>query len=244
MNGPHLSKGARQPPPPRGGKLRLYSNRFCPYAQRVHLVLDAKKIPYDVVNINLSSKPDWIYDKSPYGKIPALELDTGDVLYESLIIADYLDERYHQHLLHAKDPLQKAKDKLLIEQFNRIINTMYRVMMNIGRISLDDDETISNGLNTFERELAERGGPFFAGNKPGMLDYMIWPWCERADILKLFGNQHLLKRDKYKKLMEWRNRMSDDPTVKRSLLDSDFHVKYLQSHRAGMPDYDLILNSK
>lgn len=142
---------------------------------------------------------------------------------------------------------------------------MYRVMMNVGRISLDDDEAISSGLNTFERELGERSGPFFAGNRPGMLDYMIWPWCERADILKLFGNQHLLRRDKYKKLvrinehfhrffdcypsvdllqMEWRNRMFEDPTVKKSLLDSDFHVKYLQSYRAGMPDYDLILNSK
>lgn len=143
---------------------------------------------------------------------------------------------------------------------------MYRVMMNVGRISLDDDEAISNGLNTFERELGDRGGPFFAGNRPGMLDYMIWPWCERADILKLFGNQHLLRRDKYKKLvrinislpfpnfshffffnllqMEWRNRMSEDPTVKKSLLESDFHIKYLQSYRAGMPDYDLILNSK
>ncbi|KAJ8937133.1 hypothetical protein NQ318_019395 [Aromia moschata] len=121
---------------------------------------------------------------------------------------------------------------------------MYRVMVNVGRISLDDDEAISNGLNTFERELGNRAGPFFSGSKPGMLDYMIWPWCERADILKLFGNQHLLKKEKYKKLMEWRIRMAEEPTVKKSLLDSDYHIKYLQSYRAGMPDYDLILNSK
>ncbi|KAJ8978949.1 hypothetical protein NQ317_009345 [Molorchus minor] len=205
-----------------------------------HLSKGYPGIEYDVVNINLSNKPDWLYDKNPLGKIPALEVETGDVLYESLIIADYLDERYHQHLLHPKDPLQKAKDKLLIEQFNRVINTMYRVMMNVGRISLDDDEAISSGLTTFERELSNRKGPFFAGNRPGMLDYMIWPWCERADILKLFGNQHLFE----KREMEWRQKMTEEHTVKRSLLDSDFHIKYLQSYRAGMPDYDLILNSK
>ncbi|CAG9816043.1 unnamed protein product [Phaedon cochleariae] len=244
MNSQHLSRGSKPPPPPKHGKLRLYSNRFCPYSQRVILVLDSKKLSYDVVNINLSNKPDWLYDRVPQGKIPALETETGDILCESLIIVDYLDERYHQHQLHPKDPLQKAKDRMLIEQFNRIISTMYRVMMHVGRIGLDDDEAISSGLSKFERELSERSGPFFAGNKPGMLDFMIWPWCERADILKLFGNQHLLRRDKYKKLMEWRNRMTEETTVKKSLLDSDFHVKYLQSYRAGMPDYDIILNSK
>lgn len=68
-------------------------------------------------------------------------------------------------------------------------------------MSIDDDSTIVNGLQTFEQELGERRTLFFAGNKPGMLDFMIWPWCERADILKLFGNQHLLRRDKYKKLV-------------------------------------------
>lgn len=61
-----------------------------------------------------------MYDKSPMGKVPALELDNGEVLYESLIIADYLDEKYHAHRLHAKDPLQKAKDQLLLKQFSKV----------------------------------------------------------------------------------------------------------------------------
>lgn len=68
----------------------------------------------------MASKPDWLYDKSPLGKIPALELDNGDVLYESLIICDYLDEKYPQNPLHSTDPLQKAKDRLLIEQFSKV----------------------------------------------------------------------------------------------------------------------------
>lgn len=243
MSGPHLSKGSKQPPSPQKGKIRLYSNRFCPYAQRVRLVLDAKKIPYDTVNIDLSNKPDWLFDKSPYGKIPAIELENGEVLYESLIIADYLDEKYSQHPLHSKDPLQKAKDKLLIEEFTRVINGMYRYLMHIGRYNSDDEEIIIHGLNLFERELANRGTMFFGGNKPGMLDFMIWPWCERADLLKLFGGQQLLRPDKYKKLLEWKTRMANENTVKKSFLDSEYHIKYLQSQRAGKPDCDLILNS-
>nr|AVR54955.1 glutathione s-transferase omega class 1 [Sitophilus oryzae] len=242
MNSPHLHKGSRQPAASRG-KLRLYSNRFCPYSQRVILVLDAKKIAYDVVNINLYSKPEWYYDKSPFGKVPALELENGDVLYESLIIVDYLDEKYRAHHLHSQDPLQKAKDRLLIEQFNRVVNAMYKILSSIGRVNLDEDEAVANGLASFERELANRGTHFYGGNKPGMLDLMIWPWCERSEILKLFGNANLLKKDKYKRLLEWSRRMTEEPSVKRSMMDSDTHIKYLQSYRAGRPDYDMILNS-
>ena len=40
-------------------KIRLYSNRFCPYAKRVKLVLAFYDIPHETVNIHLNDKPDW-----------------------------------------------------------------------------------------------------------------------------------------------------------------------------------------
>lgn len=79
---------------------------------------------------------------------------------------------------------------------------MYKLVLNSGRGCLEDqEETITEGLETFEAELGKRGGPFFSRSKPGMLDYMIWPWCERADLLKLFGNQFSLRKDKFRRLV-------------------------------------------
>lgn len=79
---------------------------------------------------------------------------------------------------------------------------MYKVLLNSGRGSFDDSETvIMEGLGVFEKELSKRGGAYFGRNKPGMLDYMIWPWCERADLLKLFGNQFVLRKDRFKQLV-------------------------------------------
>lgn len=78
---------------------------------------------------------------------------------------------------------------------------MTKFLSTIGRSSLDDDEVIANGLSNFERELQNRGTLFFGGSKPGMLDLMIWPWCERAEILKIFGNGNLLKKDKYRRMV-------------------------------------------
>lgn len=106
--------------------------RFCPYAQRAHLVLDSKDIPYHTCNINLKQKPEWFIQKSPLLKVPTLELRSGvegeDPLIESLIICEYLDEKYNQNPLRSSDPLQRARDKILIERFNAFVSAFYRLV--------------------------------------------------------------------------------------------------------------------
>jgi hypothetical protein len=40
------------------------------------------------------------------------------------------------------------------------------------------------------------------GDKPGMLDYMIWPWCERSEMLKIMGgDQFVLPRERFLRLV-------------------------------------------
>ncbi|XP_033328381.1 pyrimidodiazepine synthase [Megalopta genalis] len=239
MSTKHLAAGSVAPPL-KPGKIRLYSMRFCPYAQRIHLVLDAKKIPYDVVYVNLMSKPEWLLQKSPYGKVPCIELDGGETLYESLIIADYLDEAYPQNKLYPNNPLAKAKDKLLIDKFNSVISTIYKLYLNAST-GCDMFEEALTGLELFEKELAVRKTVFFGGQSPGMLDFMIWPWWERADVLKVLrGEQYGIPRGRFKKLLEWRSAMKENPAVKNSYLSTELHAKYTQSRLAGTPQYDLI----
>lgn len=54
------------------------------------------------------------------GKVPALELPSGKVLYESLIIAEYLDEEYPTRPLYDKQPVRKALDRILINRFDEV----------------------------------------------------------------------------------------------------------------------------
>ena len=122
--------GSKIPDLPDDGKIRLYSNRFCPYAQRAHLVLDAKNIPYHTININLTDKPEWFFEKSPKGKVPVIEIPSvTKPLVESLIISEYLDDQYPENPLNSKDPLQRANDKILIEQFCGFCPIFYKLLM-------------------------------------------------------------------------------------------------------------------
>ena len=85
----HLSQGSPKPQI-NDCKIQLYNMRLCPYAERTVLVLLAKNVSFENINIDLKSKPDWFLE-STLGKVPVL-LYKKRVIPESLITCDYLDE--------------------------------------------------------------------------------------------------------------------------------------------------------
>lgn len=75
----------------------------------------------------MRNKPDWYIKQIPSTKVPGLIVD-GHGLYESLIIADFLDEKFAERPLHSRDPLQKAKDRLLIDGFSKVLLTLHQTI--------------------------------------------------------------------------------------------------------------------
>lgn len=100
--------------------LELVSHHLCPYVQRAVITLLEKDIPHERTYIDLSNKPDWFRQISPLGKVPLLKVD-GEVLFESAVICEYLDE-ITPGSLHPADPLQKAKHRSWIEFGSNILN--------------------------------------------------------------------------------------------------------------------------
>ena len=111
--------------------LRLYSNRFCPFAKRVKLVLALYCIEHETININLSNKPDWISDLNSERKVPILEVyslgEVDQIITESEQIIIYLDARFGKGKLIQ----EKAKYALLDEnpQGNEV--TKYSFLIHI-----------------------------------------------------------------------------------------------------------------
>jgi glutathione S-transferase len=190
--------------------------------------------------VNLISKPKWFIEKNPTGKVPCIELKPGEILKESLIIADYLDEAYPEIKLYPNNLWAKAKDKLLINQFNEIEAIVYKVLslhiyllhtlhiyLSSNTISMISesiififqlllemsDFTVSQqemfnkflfGLDMYERELEKRNTTFFGGSKPNMLDFMIWPCCERIDTIRILRGEHfVLSQERFPLLVRY-----------------------------------------
>ena len=76
-----------------------------------------------MVNINIRERPEWYSKKNPQGKVPTLEEKDGLIVYESLIVSEYLDQKYYnQRPLLPKDPYQRAVQKQAIEAIIQTVN--------------------------------------------------------------------------------------------------------------------------
>lgn len=163
--------------------------RFCPYAQRTHLVLNVKNIPHHVFNLNTSEKPEWYTNNiNPSGKVPTLQLVNEidePFLFESLVICEYLDEKFPEVKLYPTDPLEKAQTKLWIERFGSIGGAFYRLVFEKNSEEVNEKllSDLIAGLKAYEEELLKRGTQYFGGDKPNIFDYGIWPWFERFGVL-------------------------------------------------------------
>ena len=67
--------------------------RFCPFAERTILALLVKKMPFEVVNINLRSKPAWFLANT-WGTCSVVRYG-GQHVMESIVNSDFIDEVSH-----------------------------------------------------------------------------------------------------------------------------------------------------
>ena len=145
---------------------KLISFPLCPYVQRALIVLAEKNVPFERVDIDLANKQDWFLSLSPLGKVPVLQAD-DDVLFESQVIAEYLDE-VTEGSLHPSDPLQKAKHRAWIEFASQTLATLW------GLYTAETKEAFEAKRTDLLKKLARVGeqveGAYFSGDDFHLVD--------------------------------------------------------------------------
>ncbi|XP_061715024.1 pyrimidodiazepine synthase-like isoform X2 [Cydia pomonella] len=239
VNTRHLARG--DPLPPYNGKLRIYNMRYCPYAQRTILVLNAKQIDYEVVNINLKEKPEWLTSKSLFGKVPAIEVADGVCIAESLVTSEYLDEVYPQRTLLPKDPLKKALAKIIVEGSGPIQTMLFKILRTPDQVTEENIAAYRKYLTFIQDELKKSGSKFLGGSEPGFADYMIWPWFERMVPISELYDAVKIDETEYKLLWEYITNMFKDPAVSQYVVPKEILFKFMEPYRTGgTSNYDLL----
>lgn len=99
--------------------LTLISHPLCPFVQRSAIVLLEKNVLFERVNVGLSAKPDWFLALLPIGKVPLLKVrqenGEGALIFESMVICEYLNETQDGDSMYADDALVRARQRAWIE---------------------------------------------------------------------------------------------------------------------------------
>jgi glutathione S-transferase len=160
-------------------KLTLVSFDLCPYVQRAAIVLAEKGVLFERVDVDLSSKPAWLKAISPFGKVPLLQVGEN-VLFESAVIVDYLEET-QSGPLHPRDPLEKARHRAWMEFGSSILAAIWVIE------TTKDEELFRTKLalmrEKFERLESQLGsGPYFAGSGFSIVDAFYAPVFRYFDV--------------------------------------------------------------
>ncbi|CAH0551898.1 unnamed protein product [Brassicogethes aeneus] len=232
MSSKHLTTGDPLPDLAKD-KITLFSMLFCPFAQRVRLILEYKKLDYTVVNVNTKSKPDWLVQLNPMSQVPILHID-GAFISGSVEICEFLDEKYPEPSLDANI----LDNSSLVSNISPLISLYYKAAWK------KDDKSFEEHMNGMKPQLEElenklKDSDFFGGNAPKFADFMIWPWFERAGVLSITYNEKL-PYNEFPMLTKWCEDMKKQECVSKVLIEPIRHYKATQFHLGAPPLYDEI----
>lgn len=155
---------------------------------RLRAALNLKGLGYDYVSYALKDKahkaPAFLA-KNPAGLVPALELEDGAILTQSLAIIEYLDEVHPEPALLPSDPLGRARVRSLAYMIACEIHPLnnLRVLQQIaGQFGADEDAQkawfthwVTTTFDALEVALqASETGMFCHGDTPGLADLCLY----------------------------------------------------------------------
>jgi len=176
----------------------LYSYFRSSAAYRVRIAFNLKGLGYDMIPIHLQKegginrKPEY-RAINPLMRVPALKLDTGEVLTQSLAIIEYLDETHPQPPLLPRDPLKRAQVRALaqlvacdIHPLNNTSSLRYlKNELAQDQASIDGwyHHWILEGFSALEAMIVP--GPYAMGAEVTLADIAIVPQVANARRLKV-----------------------------------------------------------
>jgi glutathione S-transferase len=199
--------------------IKLYDFASSPNCQRVVVVLEEKKLPYEKVPVDLKKmeqkKPDFL-KLNPYGKVPVI-IDGATVLYESLIINEYLEEKYPEAPLLPKEPGKRAKVRILLDYgMNHLDPPYQKIRKEMMKDEKERDQQAIEGarkelrhlLGRFERELGDQ--EYLAGDF-SLVDAALIPRFARLVGMGVLPDASLPR------IGQWIERMKRRPSVQKIL---------------------------
>jgi RNA polymerase-associated protein len=159
--------------------ITLYVKRHCLYCQQVRWVLEEKKLSYKLVELNPEKDQSTIEQLNPYGSLPIFK-ERDMILYDSLVIMNYIDERYPAPPLMPPYPVVRAKTRLAIYRIERDWYSMLNIMLQNTKHAESAKKALEDSFQTISPIFAE--SEFFMSDEMTLADIsltvLLWKLTE------------------------------------------------------------------
>lgn len=198
--------------------LKLHHLDRSPFGWKVRMVLEEKKVPYELVIPENKSEDPAFLKLNPFRLTPVLELEGGGTIYESTVINEYLEETFPEPAMLPQDPYERARIRMLedtTDQYLYVANREFRMAQFdysppfLVRKKADEVDhklleasrvKIHEHLMRLESELAGRA--YFGGTMFSLADVALAPPLTAS--LKLLG---VLPDKRYPLIAAWSARV-------------------------------------
>ncbi len=176
--------------------MKLYTYFRSGAAWRVRIGLHWKGLPFESVAINLKAgeqaAPEW-RARNPQAMVPALELDDGTFLTQSLAILDWLEETHPHPAFLPADPVTRAQIRAVALSIAadthpiQNLGILKRIEALLGADAARQwgHDTLVKGLSATEALVTRNPGPYAFGPLPTLADILIVPQllnCRRFGV--------------------------------------------------------------
>lgn len=200
--------------------MKLFTLDNSPFAARVRIQIRHKGLAIEMVEPPEELRTEAFRAAYPLGKVPALELDDGQMIAESTAIMNYLETQYPDIPMRPSAALQQAHNEMLVrytdnhlslglsplfQEFFGLMHSQHPPAQRADRFDalvpeLEKLESLLTQLPSFKKRDLQTGDLCVVGN----LAYA-------SELASFFGKHDLL--DRLSTIREWREWVMAFPAV-------------------------------
>ncbi|TNV76451.1 hypothetical protein FGO68_gene12864 [Halteria grandinella] len=229
-------------PPLNKAMPRLYGHFLCPYAERVRLALSARNVKFERCEINLKDKPQW-HQEIEGGTIPLLELPAGEILKDSKVLMEYVEETYKNQGYSTLPPDAKLRAKLRMSiPLAESLFSAWIAVLSLRTYSEPEMKIFNAKLKEIESFLKDNSitAQFFLGTaNPTQLDIHMYACLSRPYFTKnsvfhdeLFKHMHF---EECERIVKFIKAMQARPEFQAVLSKEITHHEYLKEVKTTAP---------
>ena len=163
--------------------MKLYSGSQCLFSHACRFVLRAKEIECDVVFTTDKQVEDVVAELNPYGETPTLA-DRDLVLYDGVVVNEYLDERFPHPPLMPSDPTTRAQARVMISRLRRDwLDDVQNRMASGVKLERNLSRSLSDGLVAMSNHFSEN--KYVLGEDFSLVDAYLVALLWRLPLLQV-----------------------------------------------------------